>query len=234
MDAAPTRAGRPDDERSDDERRIATDAEAKALASSLRLRILRLCLSEELSNREIAGVLGLNPATALHHVRMLVDTGFLVAQEARRGRRGSREIPYRATGKSWHLNAGDLTNPMIEAFMAEFDAAPYEDRWMGRLGARLSVREIEELQERMGDLLEEYAARPRDPDGQLWGIFVAMHPSQSAVEATASATASTAASRLASGAGSMTASTAAENGHAETVDSTEAAAKGKRDGVGQE
>ena len=62
------------------ERRDATEAEAKTLASSIRIRILRLCLDEALSNREIAEATGLNPATSLHHVRMLADTGFLEAQ----------------------------------------------------------------------------------------------------------------------------------------------------------
>ena len=45
------------------ERRDATEAEAKTLASSIRIRILRLCLDEALSNREIAEATGLNPAT---------------------------------------------------------------------------------------------------------------------------------------------------------------------------
>ena len=70
--------------------RDATDAEARALASGLRLRILRMCLDEPLTNREIAAGLGRNPATVLHHVRTLVDTGILEPQEVRRGRRGAR------------------------------------------------------------------------------------------------------------------------------------------------
>ncbi len=127
------------------ERRDATDAEAKALASSVRLRILRLCLNEALTNREIAEATGLNPATSLHHVRMLADTGFLAAQEVRRGRRGAREIPYLATGKSWFIDAGDVTNPMIDAFSAEFSATPYEERTMSRMAAMLTAEEVDEF-----------------------------------------------------------------------------------------
>ncbi|MCD1285967.1 MULTISPECIES: winged helix-turn-helix domain-containing protein [unclassified Brevibacterium] len=163
------------------ERRDATDAEAKALASSIRIRILRLCLDEALSNREIAEATGLNPATALHHVRMLADTGFLEAQEARRGRRGAREIPYLATGKSWFLNAGDMTNPMIEAFVAEFTAAPYEQRTMGRMAAMLTEDEVEEFRTRIDELFEEFRSRRTKPDAQQWGLFIAMHPSQNAI-----------------------------------------------------
>lgn len=159
------------------ERRDATDAEAKALASSIRIRILRLCLDEALSNRAIAEATGLNPATALHHVRMLADTGFLEAQEARRGRRGAREIPYLATGKSWFLNAGDMTNPMIEAFVAEFTAAPYEQRTMGRMAAMLTEDEVEEFRARIDGLFEEFRSRRTKPGAKQWGLFIAMHPS---------------------------------------------------------
>ena len=59
------------------DRRPATEAEAKALASPLRLRILRLCLDQALTNKQLAGRLGRDPGTVLHHVRTLVATGFL-------------------------------------------------------------------------------------------------------------------------------------------------------------
>src|SRR5918999_4320330 len=89
------------------ERRPATEAEAKALASAFRLRILRVCLDEPLTNKEIAARLRAHPATTLHHVRKLVATGFLAPQPERRGSRGAREIPYLATRKSWTLDVGD-------------------------------------------------------------------------------------------------------------------------------
>ncbi|WP_166972614.1 ArsR/SmtB family transcription factor [Brevibacterium atlanticum] len=162
------------------ERRDATDAEAKALASSIRIRILRLCLDEALSNREIAEAAGLNPATSLHHVRMLADTGFLEAQEVRRGRRGAREIPYRATGKSWFLNTGDMTHQMLEAFTAEFTAAPYEERTMGRMAAMLTPDEVDEFRARIDELFEEFRGRRKKDGASQWGLFIAMHSSSPA------------------------------------------------------
>ncbi|MDH5148932.1 MULTISPECIES: ArsR/SmtB family transcription factor [Micrococcales] len=165
------------------ERRHATDAEAKALASSVRLRILRLCLNEALTNREIAEATGLNPATSLHHVRMLADTGFLAAQEVRRGRRGAREIPYLATGKSWFIDAGDVTNPMIDAFSAEFSAAPYEERTMSRMAAMLTAEEVVEFRQRLESLIEDFRSRnsadrtESAAEVREWAVFVAMHPS---------------------------------------------------------
>ena len=89
------------------ERRAATHDEARALANPLRLRILRLCLDRALTNEELATRLGLNAGTVLHHVRLLVATGFLAAEDERRGARGSVERPYRATGKSWTLDVGE-------------------------------------------------------------------------------------------------------------------------------
>src|SRR5688572_19297630 len=82
----------------------ATPEEFKAMAHPLRLRILRLCLHEPLTNKEIADRLGADPATTLHHVRMLLGTGFLAVEEVRTGARGALEKPYRATGKSWVLS----------------------------------------------------------------------------------------------------------------------------------
>lgn len=161
-------------------RRDATDAEARALASGLRLRILRLTLDEALTNREIAETLGLNPATVLHHVRTLVDTGFLEALEPRRGRRGAREIPYRSTGKSWYMSTPSGTGPIIEAFLAEIASVPAADQDLTRLGLRLPAAELEEFRSRLWDLVQEFHDRPRDPQAEPWSLFVALHPDTSA------------------------------------------------------
>lgn len=158
-------------------KRAATDAERRALASVLRLRILRMCLYEPLTNREIAQRVGLNPATVLHHVRTLADQGFLVALEPRRGRRGSREIPYRATGKSWRLDMGDEHRaPLVDTFIAEVKEVPAGEVDASRLGLRLSAEHEEELRSRLAALLEEFAARPQDPDGKRLSLFLAIHP----------------------------------------------------------
>jgi DNA-binding transcriptional ArsR family regulator len=162
------------------ERRPATDAERKALASGLRLRILRLCLDEPRTNREIAERLGRNPATTLHHVRTLVDTGFLAALPVRRGTRGSREIPYRATGLSWRLDMGQDAESgvraMLEAFLEELAAAGPEHVRTARLGLRLRPDELEEFHERLQAIFDEYADRPLSPDGDPLSVFLAIHP----------------------------------------------------------
>lgn len=155
----------------------ATDAERRALASVLRLRILRMCLYEPLTNREIAQRVGLNPATVLHHVRILADQGFLAAQQARRGRRGSREIPYRSTGKSWRLEMGDTDlPPLVETFIAEVEQVPVGEIDATRLGLRLSPGHEEELRSRLAAVIEEFASRAQDPVGKRLSLFLAIHP----------------------------------------------------------
>ncbi len=161
------------------ERRRATDAEARALASALRLRVLRLCLDEALTNKEIAARLGRNPATVLHHVRTLVDTGFLAPEPARRGVRGAREVPYRSTGKSWLMDLGDRPagrDPLLAVFLDEVAEVGEARLESTRLGLRLSAEELDEFRRRLSGLLDEYARRPPDPDGQKWSLYLGMHP----------------------------------------------------------
>lgn len=156
------------------QRRPATEAEAKALASAVRLRILRLCLDEARTNKEIAERLELNPATALHHVRTLVSTGFLVPQEERRGPRGSREVPYLATGKSWRLKDVGGGNAMLQAFFDEARLVDPDTVPFARLGLRLTDEEYAELRMRLITLLNEFADLPRNPEGKPYSLFVAL------------------------------------------------------------
>ena len=162
------------------EKRRATDAEYRAIASPLRLRILRLCASESLTNQDIAARLGRNPATVLHHVRTLVDTGFLQALPVRRGTRGSREVPYRATGKSWLMDVDDRPppahDPMLAAFLEEVGEVGERHLQSSRLGLQLPAEDLEEFRQRLHGLLDEYARRPRDPGGERWSLYLGMHP----------------------------------------------------------
>ena len=161
-------------------RRPATDAEARALASAVRIRILRLCLDQALTNKELAARLDRNPATVLHHVRTLVDTGFLVPEGVRRGPRGAREVPYRATGKSWLMDLegrpAPARDPVLAAFLAEVAAVGERQLSSSRLALRLGTADLAEFRRRLQDLLDEYAQRPPDPDGEKWSVYLGMHP----------------------------------------------------------
>jgi DNA-binding transcriptional ArsR family regulator len=160
------------------DRRPATRAEARALAHPLRLRILRLCLDEPLTNRELADRLDQQPATVLYHVRTLVRTGFLAPQAERRGRRGAREIPYLSTRKSWGLSidgAADVNLAMIDALRAELVEAGSDGAVeIVRLAVRLRPEQLEALARRLKELVAEADAAD-DPAGDPIGLFVAVH-----------------------------------------------------------
>lgn len=159
------------------DRREATDDEARALASSLRLRILRICLHEARTNKQIAEVLGRDPASTLHHVRRLVDTGFLVAEQSRRGTRGSREIPYRATGKSWRVSTPSKSGTLLDAFVEEVALVPVESVRAARVGLRLSRADAEDFEARLLEVVDEFIAKSDDADvSEAISMFFAIHP----------------------------------------------------------
>jgi len=157
------------------ERRQATDEEARALASSLRIRILRICL-EPRTNKEIAEILGRDPASILHHIRTLVRTGFLEPQPQRRGARGAREIPYLATRKSWQLSAPAMDRTMLDAFLEETALVPASELRLTRLGLRLSEPDMAAFRDELQHLLDDFASRPDDPSAPAWSVFLAIHP----------------------------------------------------------
>jgi hypothetical protein len=98
----------------------------------------------------------------------------------RRGTRGAREVPYRATGKSWLMDGEDRRplrrDPVLAAFLEEVAAAGEEHLSSTRLGLRLSPSDLEEFRDRLYGLLDEYARRPAEPDGERWSLYLGMHP----------------------------------------------------------
>ncbi|QRP44091.1 transcriptional regulator [Amycolatopsis sp. FDAARGOS 1241] len=164
-------------------RRPSTEAEAAALASGIRLRIIRLTSFEAMTNKELAERLGRDPATTLHHVRRLVETGFLVPEEPRRGARGAKEIPYRSTGLSWTLENADVQavpvrQAMLEAYLAEMGEADPAEVDSSRLVFQVSPAEVAEFKSRVAELLDEFGSRPRSPGAERTAIYVSIYPSR--------------------------------------------------------
>ena len=87
------------------------------MAHPLRLRILRLCLHDALTNKEIADRLGQDPATTLHHVRLLADR-IPRGRAAAPAGSGALEKPYRSTGKSWVLSVPRPEDLIVSALAA--------------------------------------------------------------------------------------------------------------------
>lgn len=162
--------------------REATPEDLKALAHPLRMRIMRLCLHDSHTNKQIADQLDLDPATSLYHVRQLAENGFLEAEPARTGKRGALEKPYRATGKSWSLTF-PRADDRLSAVLAGLDAARDEILAAGtdsvitntRAGLRLSPAAVDELVDRLHEVVQEFAQRPPDPTGVSVGLITMLH-----------------------------------------------------------
>lgn len=150
-------------------------AKGRALSSPLRLRILRLCLHQPRTNKEIAELLGINPASSLHHVRTLVRTGFLLAEERRKGRRGAAEVPYIASRKSWRAPVNNVSPILIETFLQETKDLPPEDIEVWRLGVKFNAARREEMLGKLRAVLDEYMALPPDDDGEATSLMIAHH-----------------------------------------------------------
>jgi DNA-binding transcriptional ArsR family regulator len=155
----------------DRRRRRATVLQAKAASHPLRLRILRLCGQQALTNKQLADRLGSQPGTTLYHVRLLVEAGLLEPAPIRTGTSGALEKPYRSSGQSWWLSAyGDTDDgeayddrdderslAPIEAFQAELrEAGPGAVLNFARFMLHLSEEEVRELDRRLLAVLDEY------------------------------------------------------------------------------
>lgn len=161
------------EEREDDD---AARARARALSSPIRFRILRYCLHEPHTNREIADEFGMNPGTSLHHVRTLVNTGFLAAEPPRKGRRGATEVPYLATRRSWDADVPGVSSVLVQTFLDEIADVPAEELVVGRLGLKLNATTEREFLGKLVAVLEEYKDRPPDEDGRPISVMIASHP----------------------------------------------------------
>lgn len=147
----------------------------------MRLRILRLCLHDELTNQQLASRLGCDPSTLLYHARILVDAGFLERADPRHGSSGALEKPYRSTGLSWTLDIGtdqgDATLAMLEAFRAELaEAGPESVESSSRFVLHLDAAARDEMMDRIQAILDEYAAsdddRKIENQPRLGGLFI--------------------------------------------------------------
>lgn len=163
------------------ERRPATAREAKALAHPLRLRILRLCGEQELTNKQLADRLDRDPGTVLYHVRQLADAGFLEPAPVRTGESGALEKPYRSTGLSWWLSQEDADAETNMAPLAAFteelrEAGPDAIQTFSRFVLHLSPEEVAELDVRIVKILDEYVATEdeRQDRPAIGGIMI-MH-----------------------------------------------------------
>jgi DNA-binding transcriptional ArsR family regulator len=153
----------------------------KALGHPLRVRVLEMLGQEgewQLTNRELAQRLGVDPGHLHFHVRMLLRAGLIeLADSEGRG----REKPYRAVAKVFRVapellaagGASDLQAAMIDQVQRAH--ALYSDGGTFR-SAQLEVKlTIERALELMSTFLE--AARDlEDPDADKVVLTMFAHP----------------------------------------------------------
>lgn len=166
---------------SDVKNTIPTVEQLQALAHPLRWRILRLCREVPRTNQELAERLGVAPPTMLRHVRMLAERGFLSTEPVRRGRNGSTERPYRATGLTLRLSMTEAAGSALQqevdlavltAQRAELvEAGPGATVDSARGILRLGPQSQREMIARIGAVIEEFGRRD-ESDGEdlslLW------------------------------------------------------------------
>ena len=160
-------------------RRDATAAQIKAASNSLRLRIVRLCSEREWTNQQLAVRLQRDPATILHHLRVLVDAELIEPVGVRQGVSGAYEKPYRSTGLSWQLSFGDAAHvadtedtsgmpPMLIAFRDELaEAGPDSIADLSRFHLHLDEEELAVFLSRFQNLVDGYVAS--DPERRARG-----------------------------------------------------------------
>jgi DNA-binding transcriptional ArsR family regulator len=161
-------------------RRAPTLEESRALAHPVRLRVIRELYDGPLTNNELAQRLGRGKATVLHHVRVLLDTGFVEALPSRPGPRGSREQPYRGTGKSWTLamELGPEPDAGVDATLAAVleELRSAGDRLMeSRAVLRLDEAELDDLRDQLQGILDNFAAREPTPGGRKVGVYLNLY-----------------------------------------------------------
>ena len=156
----------------------------KALGHPLRLRVLEMLGGEnedQLTNRELAMRLGVDPGHLHFHVRMLVKAGLIELGEQRSG----REKPYRAVARTVRvapeLIGSGLLDDVQDAMLDEVQRGRAQYGSAGRFrSAQVTVRvEPEQALELMTELVER--ARELETDtAEPLVITTLVHPPTSA------------------------------------------------------
>ena len=122
----------------------------------------------------------------LHHVRTLVDTGFLIEQPTRRGAEGLARTALPGLGQVLLPPLGstagaDGPDLLLETFLEEIKGLPAGQLDSARLGFRLTAEDRRRVQDRLQAVLDEIATMPSDPEGEPWSLYLGLHPDTSGV-----------------------------------------------------
>ena len=93
-----------------------------------------------------------------------------------RGARGAREVPYRATGLSWHTPVPGISVVLLETMRQQLQGVDPEQIAVTWLGLRLNAEHRAELDARVQALATEFKDRGPDPDGDAYSLVMVTHP----------------------------------------------------------
>lgn len=160
---------------------LTTEHQLKALADSLRSRILVLLQHQPATTKQIAERLGAVPGTVGHHLQVLEEAG-LVQVVARRIVHGIVAKYYTRTARIFFMefppevtgaSSIDLTllmdarNELAESLGTIGDRAVLEG---GFPHARLSAERAQVYSQRLSAIFEDLMNEPPDPNGQVYGL----------------------------------------------------------------
>jgi DNA-binding transcriptional ArsR family regulator len=182
---------------------ISTAQQFKAFSEPVRSRILGIIQNQPATAKQIADRLGATPGAIGHHLHVLEEAGLakIVARRITRGivanyyTRTARifvfDLPSEVRG-STEFGLDIITNARDE--LAEALVSVKDDHYKRDAfpHVRLSPERAQYYADRLEGLLDDILNEPHDPDGEVYGILLAMFKSppylQSSSTATSSAT----------------------------------------------
>jgi DNA-binding transcriptional ArsR family regulator len=165
---------------------ITTAEQFKAIAEPTRSRILGIIQNQPATAKQIADRLHIAPGAAGHHLRVLEDAG-LAQIVAKRLVRGIVAKYYARTARIFmYQMSSDVTGgvssslDIINSAQREFTeslADGFEKSEHGTLSfprARLSPERATVYQERLNVIIDDLLREPHDPNGEVYGVLIAM------------------------------------------------------------
>lgn len=167
---------------------VNTAQQLKAISDPLRLRVLNIIRHQPATAKQLARQLGVSPGAMGHHLRVLQEAG-LAQVVARRIQRGIVASYYTRTARIFAFElppelAGAvpvsldiLTQARDE--LAETLADKHADVFsaVGFPHVRLSRERAEVYAERVNALIDEFLGEPPDPEGEVFGLCLALFTS---------------------------------------------------------
>jgi DNA-binding transcriptional ArsR family regulator len=169
-------------------RAISTEQQLKAISEPIRSRILAIIQNQPATAKQIADRLAATPGAIGHHLRILEAAGLaqVVARRLTRGivanyyTRTARIFVYDLPSKISGAEAVDLDiittarDELAEALISVKDDPFQHDAFPH---VRLSPARAKVFYDRLQALVEDVLSEPYDPDGDVYGILVAMFKS---------------------------------------------------------